>query len=111
MRGFGNAFTDAAALTFSNMSEGVQSMLLRQYWTQSDTFGAGIGISVGRVPIASSDFSLGPYSYDDVEGDTGTRKSGAEKTPVGDFLGFVNSSTFRRTPHAAWGAPYVKRCR
>ena len=29
----------------------------------------GIEYTFGRVPIASCDFSLGPYSYDDVDGD------------------------------------------
>lgn len=49
VRGFGNAFTDSSSLGYAKMSEPVQAMLLKQYWTQSDAFPAGIGMSVGRV--------------------------------------------------------------
>eukprot|EP00729_Bicosta_minor_P031608 gene31608-32016_t len=38
-------------------------MLLEQYWGST-----GMGLTVGRVPIGSSDFSLGPWTYDDESG-------------------------------------------
>ncbi len=64
IKGFGNAFTDAAALNFYKMSNSTQEVLLDQYWGAR-----GMGLSVGRVPIASCDFSTHVYSYDDVDGD------------------------------------------
>ena len=60
VRGFGNAFTDAAAIHFAAATPKTQDMLLEQYWGAT-----GAGFSVGRVPIGSTDFSLGPWTYDD----------------------------------------------
>jgi glucosylceramidase len=62
IKGFGNALTDAAALNYERLSN--KSLLLEQYWGKT-----GLGFSVGRVPIASCDFSTSSWSYDDVNND------------------------------------------
>jgi glucosylceramidase len=51
--GFGGAFTDAVGINLRTLSEGAQARLLQTYFSQD----AGIGYSIGRVPIASTDFS------------------------------------------------------
>ena len=63
--GFGNAITDAAAIGFNKMTPTIQKQILEQYWGASSA-----KFSIGRVPIASTDFSTHVYSYDDVPGDT-----------------------------------------
>jgi glucosylceramidase len=64
--GIGGAFTDAAILNLNKMNEDVVDAILTGY------FGSGgIKYSVGRVPIASCDFSDHAYSYNDMEGDFG----------------------------------------
>lgn len=73
--GFGGAFTDAMGVTLSQVSEGVRENLMRSYF---DTNGPsretqqrlpGLEYTLGRVPMASCDFSTHVYSYDDVADD------------------------------------------
>lgn len=63
--GFGNALTDAAAINFRKMTPSTQEQILRQYWGPGSA-----NFTVGRIPIASCDFSTHVYSYDDVKDDT-----------------------------------------
>ncbi|GMR50817.1 hypothetical protein PMAYCL1PPCAC_21012, partial [Pristionchus mayeri] len=62
--GFGGAFTDSAGMNIRSLPKEVQDTLLQQYFGPT-----GTEYTIGRVPIASTDFSLGQYSYDNVEGD------------------------------------------
>ncbi|KAH3869575.1 lysosomal acid glucosylceramidase-like [Dreissena polymorpha] len=62
--GFGGAFTDAATITMNSLSKNTRNNLLNSYFSST-----GIGYTVGRVPMASCDFSKQIYSYDDTDGD------------------------------------------
>lgn len=62
--GFGGAFTDAAMINLIGLSEKLQSDLLESYFGKS-----GLQYTLGRVPIAGTDFSTRIYSYDDVVDD------------------------------------------
>ncbi|XP_020300333.1 glucosylceramidase-like isoform X1 [Pseudomyrmex gracilis] len=62
--GFGGAMTDAAALNIRSLSNSTQQNLLEAYYGAN-----GIGYTVIRIPIAGTDFSVKPYTYDDVPGD------------------------------------------
>ncbi|XP_012219375.2 lysosomal acid glucosylceramidase-like [Linepithema humile] len=65
IHGFGGALTDAAALNIRTLSNATQRKLLETY------FGAdGLGYTYVRIPIAGTDFSTRPYTYDDTPGDT-----------------------------------------
>ena len=64
MLGFGGAFTDATGINVVSLSEASQDTLIRSYFAPE-----GIRYDICRIPIAGSDFSTRPYSYDDVEGD------------------------------------------
>ena len=64
MFGFGGAFTDSAGLNIATLSAESQETLIRSYFAPE-----GIRYDLCRIPIAGSDFSVRPYSYDDVEGD------------------------------------------
>lgn len=50
--GFGGAFTDSAALLYQHMAPALQHAFMQSYFG-----GDGIAYSVGRVPMASTDFS------------------------------------------------------
>ncbi len=50
--GFGGAFTDSASMLFGNMSKALQNALIKAYFSAQ-----GIEYSLGRVPMASNDFS------------------------------------------------------
>jgi glucosylceramidase len=67
--GFGGAFTDAAAINLYKLSSALQTKALDAYYSTS-----GIGYSMGRIPIASTDFSTSIYSYDDTVGDLSMSK-------------------------------------
>lgn len=66
IEGFGGAFTEAAAYTFSQLKPDAQSAVLKAYFDPID----GLGYTLCRTHINSCDFSLGNYAYDEVEGDT-----------------------------------------
>lgn len=63
--GFGGAFSDAVGLNLNALSGSTREKLLRAYFDPE----RGIGYSLGRVPIASTDFSTREYSYLDQERD------------------------------------------
>uniref|UniRef100_A0A915DQU3 Glucosylceramidase n=1 Tax=Ditylenchus dipsaci TaxID=166011 RepID=A0A915DQU3_9BILA len=62
--GFGGAFTDAAGINMKSLSETTQQTLMEAYFGDK-----GLNYTIGRVPIASCDFSARVYSYLDTEGD------------------------------------------
>lgn len=64
IKGFGGAFTDAVGVNLLSLSPAMRETMLRQYFSPD-----GLGYTIGRVPIASCDFSTHEYSYDDVAGD------------------------------------------
>uniref|UniRef100_A0A8C3NXG5 Glucosylceramidase n=1 Tax=Cyanoderma ruficeps TaxID=181631 RepID=A0A8C3NXG5_9PASS len=64
VKGFGGSLSDAAAINILKLSQPAQDNLLRSYFSES-----GIEYNLVRVPMASSDFSVRPYSYDDVPND------------------------------------------
>ncbi|NXD86935.1 GLCM Glucosylceramidase, partial [Halcyon senegalensis] len=64
VKGFGGSLSDAAALNILALSRPAQDHLLRSYFSES-----GIEYNLIRIPMACSDFSVRPYSYDDVPDD------------------------------------------
>ncbi|KAK7486771.1 hypothetical protein BaRGS_00021918 [Batillaria attramentaria] len=62
--GFGGAFTDAAGINIASLPAEAQDKLIRAYFAPE-----GLEYNIGRIPIASCDFSTHPYSYDDTDGD------------------------------------------
>ena len=63
LRGFGGAFTEAAAHTYKGLSSECQKQLIE------DLFGRdGLRYNMGRIHMNSCDFALGNYTYID-EGD------------------------------------------
>ena len=67
--GFGGTFTDAAGMNIADLPKEAQSRLINSYFSPE-----GIEYSLGRIPIASNDFSTDIYSYDFTTGDTGLSK-------------------------------------
>ena len=65
IKGFGGAFTEAAAVTLDKLSTENREKIIRLYFDKEE----GIGYNLGRVHINSCDFSLGNYAcveeYDD----------------------------------------------
>ncbi|GAC1594500.1 MAG: glycoside hydrolase family 30 protein [Hymenobacter sp.] len=57
--GIGGALTDAAAETFAKLPKPEQQAFLKAYYSPTD----GIGYTLGRTSIHSSDFSSSSYTY------------------------------------------------
>uniref|UniRef100_H2YMC4 Glucosylceramidase n=1 Tax=Ciona savignyi TaxID=51511 RepID=H2YMC4_CIOSA len=77
----GGAFTDSAGINIASLSNQVQDHLLRSYFSDEEklkkhcfvlvtlnTF-KGIGYNMGRIPMASVDFSTRLYTYADTPND------------------------------------------
>ncbi|PAV85454.1 hypothetical protein WR25_04790 [Diploscapter pachys] len=64
MMGFGGAFTDAAGINLASLPPDMADTIIRQYFSKD-----GLGYTIGRVPVASCDFSARKYSYDDTDQD------------------------------------------
>ncbi|XP_076293926.1 lysosomal acid glucosylceramidase-like isoform X2 [Lasioglossum baleicum] len=64
--GFGGAFTDSTGINLQKLSPRTQEQLLRSYYDPV----IGSNYNIGRIPIGGTDFSLRPYTYDDVTNDT-----------------------------------------
>lgn len=62
--GFGGAFTDAAGINFESLTNITREKLLRSYFGKD-----GVSYTVGRVPMASTDFSTRCYSYAEEDDD------------------------------------------
>ncbi|EDV26916.1 uncharacterized protein TRIADDRAFT_22822 [Trichoplax adhaerens] len=58
--GFGGAFTDSATMLINNVSARLRMQIMRSYYAKD-----GSRYTMGRVPIASTDFSTHRYTYDD----------------------------------------------
>ncbi|XP_069650505.1 lysosomal acid glucosylceramidase isoform X5 [Haliaeetus albicilla] len=61
VKGFGGSITDAAAMNIFSLPETAQDHLLRSYFSEE-----GLEYNLVRLPMASCDFSLHAYTYDDV---------------------------------------------
>lgn len=62
--GFGGAFTDATGINIKSLPANMQDDILKSYYTKQ-----GLGYTIGRIPLASCDFSARKYTYDDTPGD------------------------------------------
>lgn len=68
--GFGGAFTESASLNFNKLPEEIQKKVLNLYFTNNpDDINSGIGLTLGRIPINSCDFSVSSYNFDNVPND------------------------------------------
>ncbi|KAK5972474.1 Glucosylceramidase, partial [Trichostrongylus colubriformis] len=64
MLGFGGAFTDSAGIVLQSLPKSMQDTVLEGYYGPN-----GLQYTIGRVPMASTDFSTHEYSYADSPGD------------------------------------------
>ncbi|EPB74230.1 O-Glycosyl hydrolase family 30 [Ancylostoma ceylanicum] len=66
MLGFGGAFTDSSGINLQTLPKSMQDSMLEGYYGAS-----GLQYTIGRVPMASCDFSTHEYSYADTPNDFG----------------------------------------
>ena len=56
--GFGGAFTEAACFNLLKLNEDKRIQAMNDYFSEN-----GLNYNLARIPMASSDFSLGPFDY------------------------------------------------
>ncbi|CAG2106584.1 unnamed protein product [Medioppia subpectinata] len=84
--GFGAAFTDSTGQMLASVDESLANQLIDSYFSEN-----GIEYSVARVPMAGTDFSDRPYSYDDVDEDLELKHFALQREDID------------------WKIPYIKR--
>ncbi|XP_038044273.1 lysosomal acid glucosylceramidase-like [Patiria miniata] len=100
--GFGGAFTDSATMNILNVSSKVQDHLLRSYFSID-----GIEYTTGRIPMASTDFSLGEYSYDDVPNDFALQNFSLAKEDIKYKIPIIQRSlAMSKKPIRLFAAPW-----
>lgn len=62
--GFGGGFTDSTGFMLSSVNQSLAKAIIDSYFSDN-----GIEYSFGRVPVAATDYSIRPYTYDDVHND------------------------------------------
>lgn len=72
--GFGVAITGSSCYNLAQMPQEERDALLDRVYGKE-----GLGLTVGRLSIGSSDYSAELYSYDDVEGDVELRHFSVER--------------------------------
>ncbi|XP_076289098.1 lysosomal acid glucosylceramidase-like [Lasioglossum baleicum] len=102
--GFGGAFTDSVGINIKKLSEPVQKKLLCTYFCKE-----GSRYSLGRLPIAGTDFSLKPYTYDDHDDDLTLANFSLASEDYNYKIPFIQKA-LKLNPEllmvsAAWSAP------
>ncbi|CAD6191920.1 unnamed protein product [Caenorhabditis auriculariae] len=85
--GFGGAFTDAAGENLVALNDAARKKLLEAYFGRN-----GLEYNMGRVPIASCDFSVREYSYDDVSEDFGLKNFSLAQEDMDYKIPFIISA-------------------
>ncbi|GFS09420.1 glucosylceramidase [Elysia marginata] len=100
--GFGGAFTDAAGINIASLPANAQDNLISSYFGRD-----GLGYTIGRVPMASCDFSTHPYSYDDTPGDLNLTKFALAKEDLSYKIPYIKKAfSMSPMPIKMFGSPW-----
>ncbi|XP_064899084.1 lysosomal acid glucosylceramidase-like isoform X3 [Columba livia] len=103
VKGFGGSLSDAAALNILGLSQPAQDNLLCSYFSEY-----GIEYNLVRLPMASSDFSVRPYSYDDVPNDYELKHFSLAEEDVKMKIPLLHrASAMSRRPLALYASPWT----
>ena len=88
--GFGAAFTDSTGQMLRSVNESLADLLIDSYFSEN-----GIQYSMARVPLAGTDFSDRPYSYDDVDEDLELKNFALQKEDIDWKVYSINKWIFK----------------
>lgn len=88
--GFGGAFTDSAAILYRNMSPELRTILINAYFSAQ-----GIEYSMGRVPMASNDFSCRIFKV--INGKTIAVPSLTDCSPIASLYSYADAPDINLT--------------
>ena len=101
IEGFGTCFNELGWTSLSLLSEQDRDEILSELFTP----GKGANLTMGRMPVASNDFSLDYYSYDDVEGDFGLEKFSISHDE-GTLIPFIKAALSFNPSIRLWASPW-----
>ncbi|XP_057254180.1 lysosomal acid glucosylceramidase-like [Pezoporus wallicus] len=103
VKGFGGSLSDAAALNILALSPPAQDKLLQSYFSEG-----GIEYNLLRLPMACSDFSMRPYSYDDVADDYELKHFKLAEEDVKMKIPLLHrASAMSKRPLLLYGSPWT----
>ncbi|XP_054161789.1 putative glucosylceramidase 3 [Oppia nitens] len=82
--GFGAAFTDSTGQLFKSVNKSLANLIIDSYFSDD-----GIEYSIGRIPIAGTDYSDRPYSYDDTDEDLELKHFALQKDDIEFKIPFI----------------------
>ncbi|CAG2176560.1 unnamed protein product [Oppiella nova] len=100
--GFGGAFTDTTGQMLKTVNQSLADLLIDSYFSDN-----GIEYSMARIPIAGTDFSDRPYSYDDVDGDLELKHFALQKEDLEWKIPYIQRA-LKVSPHKIkfFGSPW-----
>uniref|UniRef100_A0A452S3D9 Glucosylceramidase n=1 Tax=Ursus americanus TaxID=9643 RepID=A0A452S3D9_URSAM len=103
VKGFGGAMTDAAALNILALSPPARNLLLKSYFSEE-----GIEYNIIRVPMASCDFSVRTYTYDDTPDDFQLRNFSLPEEDVKLKIPLIHQALeLARRPVSLFASPWT----
>ncbi|XP_044122426.1 lysosomal acid glucosylceramidase isoform X2 [Neovison vison] len=103
VKGFGGAMTDAAALNILALSPPARDLLLKSYFSEE-----GIEYNIIRVPMASCDFSIRTYTYDDTPDDFQLRDFSLPEEDVKLKIPLIHQAlALARRPVSLFASPWT----
>nr|XP_033320773.1 lysosomal acid glucosylceramidase-like [Megalopta genalis] len=103
--GFGGAFTDSTGINMKKLSPATQMQLMRAYFDPL----VGSKYNLARFPIGGTDFSVRPYSLDDVANDTSLEHFSLAPEDLNFKIPYANIARelnpFTKFFASAWSAP------
>lgn len=100
MKGFGTCFNEQGWASLSTVPEPQREEIFRELFTD-----AGANLTANRMPVASNDFSLKYYSYDDVDGDFALEHFSIENDRA-TLIPFIKEAQKVRPDLTIWASPW-----
>ncbi|CAG2174041.1 unnamed protein product [Oppiella nova] len=100
--GFGGAFTDTTGQMLKTVNQSLADLLIDSYFSDN-----GIEYSMARIPIAGTDYSDKPYSYDDVDDDLELKHFALQKEDLEWKIPYIQRA-LKVSPHKIklFGSPW-----
>lgn len=100
IRGFGTCFNEQGWASLSTVPQEERDGIFRELFSED-----GANLVSNRMPVASNDFSLKSYSYDDVEGDFGLEHFSIENDKA-TLIPFIKAAQAVRPDIEIWASPW-----
>lgn len=99
--GFGTCFNELGWTSLSLLEKETREGILKEMFAP----GVGANFTICRMPVASNDFSLDYYSYDDTEGDFGMKNFSIEHDRA-TLIPFIKGALAYNPDLKIWASPW-----